>query len=281
MIDPFALVRPAGPGLPVLLSSPHSGRYYPEEARRRLGVAPATLAVLNDGPVHELLDRAVAAGATLLRARWNRTWIDLNRDPAELDEDAIDGLPADVRPCRSLRVQAGLGVVPTWLGERRIHLRQLPFAELAERIAGVHQPYHAALERECRRLAGDFGSMLLLDCHTMPGPSGGAAALPDIVLGDRFGRSCAHALVAAAEASLREAGFTVARNRPFAGGWITKRHGQPERGVHALQIELCRQRFFTADWQQTAAASALRRTLAALVRELAAMLPPARPLAAE
>src|SRR5690606_36666254 len=105
--DPFALVRPAGLGLPVLLSSPLSGRHYPEQARRRLRGAPATLAILNDGPVHERLDAAVAAGATLLRARWNRTWIDLNRDPAEFDEDAIDGLPMGVRPCRSLPVQAG------------------------------------------------------------------------------------------------------------------------------------------------------------------------------
>ncbi|WP_035487610.1 N-formylglutamate amidohydrolase [Geminicoccus roseus] len=244
MTDPFVLVRPAGPALPVLISSPHSGRHYPVEERLRLGLAEDMLPVLNDGPVHELFAPGVQSGATLLRARWSRAWIDLNRDPQELDEAAISGIPSGQRPRRSLRVQAGLGVVPTRLGERRVHQRRLAHAEIAQRIETVHLPYHLALAAECRRLSGMFGQVLLLDCHSMPAPGAGLPGMADVVLGDRYGRSCGAELVAEAERVLRGGGLSVARNRPFAGGWITERHGRPARRVHALQIELRRDLFF-------------------------------------
>jgi N-formylglutamate amidohydrolase len=78
----------------------------------------------------------------------------------------------------------------------------------------------------------------LLDCHSMPTPAG--VLPPQIVLGDRFGASAAPALVALIETHFREAGWRVARNRPYAGGHTTEFHGAVSTGVHAVQIEIDR-----------------------------------------
>lgn len=238
---PFVLVRPSGGELPLVVSSPHSAAAYPRAAQLRYGLGRAQLRLLDDGPVDELWRHAPAEGAVLLRAAWSRAWIDLNRDPLELDEAAIDGLPEGWARRRSQRVQAGLGVVPTRLGARPLHRTKLAFADVARRIDEVHRPYHLALAAELARLRRRFGTALLLDCHSMPGgedPATGPAV--DIVLGDRFGRSCDHRLVLAAQVAFQARGLTVARNRPYAGGWITEHHGRPGSGVHALQIEIRR-----------------------------------------
>lgn len=272
MPDPFVLVRPVGRFLPILISSPHSGRFYPAGEQRRLGVPDEMLSILNDGPVHELFEPAVQEGAALIHALWSRAWVDLNRDPVEMDAEAIDGIPARSSVRHSLRVQGGLGVVPTRLGERRVHQRRLAFAEVSERIAAVHQPYHAALETECARLAKAFGQALLLDCHSMPGTASGPGAVPDVALGDRYGRSCGRFLVAELETMLQGAGFSVARNRPFAGGWITERHGRPAGRIHALQIELRRDLFLAGTAQARAARSRFGILVQALTRRLGTLL---------
>jgi N-formylglutamate amidohydrolase len=47
-------------------------------------------------------------------------------------------------------------------------------------------------------------------------------------------------VTALAEATLRRQGYRVARNSPFAGGHTVQSYGRPQRGVHALQIEINR-----------------------------------------
>jgi N-formylglutamate deformylase len=85
----------------------------------------------------------------------------------------------------------------------------------------------------------------LFDCHSMPSDALKAAPRvrgrrPDIVLGDRYGAAAGDWVVAAAQAAFEEAGFCVARNTPFAGGYITQRYGRPAQGMHAVQIEINR-----------------------------------------
>ena len=65
-------------------------------------------------------------------------------------------------------------------------------------------------------------------------------AKADIVLGDRYGTSCATLLIDLVEAALRGRGYTVMRNKPYAGGFITEHYGEPALGRHALQIEINR-----------------------------------------
>ncbi len=242
---PYLIVAPHGPRLPVLLSSPHSGRCYPRAMLPQIRLAPELLRGLDDGPVDELLVRGCAVGATLVAATYPRAVVDLNRgeseqDPATLaDPAAVAGLRA------TLKARAGLGVVPTRLMGEPIYAERLSAAELQRRIAAAYRPYHARLADSVAELRGQFGAVLVLDCHsmpTLPAPARGERPI-DVSLGDRFGRSCHPRLIETAERSLAGAGLRVARNRPYAGGHITERYGEPARGSHALQLELRRSLF--------------------------------------
>jgi N-formylglutamate amidohydrolase len=239
---PYLIVAPSGSRLPVLLSSPHSGQSYPPEMLAQARLSSDELRALDDGPVDELLARACAAGATLLAATYPRAVVDLNRDECEQDPDSLED-PAAMSGLRAtLKARSGLGVVPTRLMGEPIYAARLSSAELRRRIAEAYRPYHrqlAALVADQRRR---FGTSLVLDCHsmpTLPAPTRGERPI-DVALGDRFGRSCHPHLIEAAERLLAAAGLRVARNRPYAGGHITERYGEPAQGSHALQIELRR-----------------------------------------
>ena len=141
-------------------------------------------------------------------------------------------------------------------------------AELARRIAQVHRPYHSALEEALEATRRRFGIAILLDCHSMP-PRGEAAG-PPIVLGDRHGESLAADLGEAAERAVRAAGFEVARNRPYAGGHVTARHGRPGAGIHALQLEIDRSLYLAPDLRSPGPGfDRIARMIAALTRALA------------
>ncbi len=115
-------------------------------------------------------------------------------------------------------------------------------AEALHRIDAIYRPYHRALRGLLLAAHARFGEALLLDCHSMPSMSLGpdAGARPDVVLGDRFGTSCTALLTDAAQTAFEELGYRVARNRPYAGGFITEHYGEPSSGTQALQIEVNR-----------------------------------------
>ncbi len=268
---PYLLVAPVGPSSPLVLSSPHSGRHYPDEMLAQWRLPASALRALDDGPVDELLARGCSAGATLLAATYPRAVVDLNRAPGELDPGALRD-PASFPNLRlTAKARAGLGVVPTRLLGEPIYRERLSATELKQRLANVHEPYHAQLASLLRERRTRHGAAFVLDCHSMPtfaSPLCGERPL-DVALGDRFGRSCHPALIAAAERALTGAGLRVARNRPYAGGHITERHGDPSRGSHALQLELRRGLFMhEVTHEPHAGFAALQELLGALVRVL-------------
>jgi N-formylglutamate amidohydrolase len=167
----------------------------------------------------------------------------VNREPYELDPRMFDGrLPAFANT-RSMRVAGGLGSVPRIVGDgQEIYRARLPVAEALHRIEAIYRPYHQALRGLLQRMHQRFGAAALLDCHSMPSASLGAdvGARPDVVLGDRFGASCAPRLIDAVQEAFESLGYRVARNRPYAGGFITEHYGQPASDIHALQIEVSR-----------------------------------------
>src|SRR6202043_2550931 len=89
------------------------------------------------------------------------------------------------------------------------------------------------------RTAARFGGHLLVDCHSMPSAVGSSDGA-DIVLGDCHGAACAAPILDTARRWLTERGFVVAINAPYAGGFTTDHYGKPDRGRHALQIEINR-----------------------------------------
>jgi N-formylglutamate amidohydrolase len=224
----------------LIFSSPHSGRRYPAELLADTRVPLISLRRSEDAYVDELIAGAAAHGATVLSATVARAYVDLNRDPAELDPEMFDERPPPSAHLTSARVQAGLGAIPRVSGDgQTIYRRKLTLPDAERRIASVHRPYHSMLANLVAETKEAFGCAVLVDCHSMPSNSRGAHA-PDIVLGDRFGASCHPSVTALAEATLRRLGYRVARNAPFAGGHTTQTYGRPALHTHALQVEISR-----------------------------------------
>lgn len=238
--SPFVLIEPLRRTAPLVFASPHSGRRYPADLMADTRVALISLRRSEDAYVDELFAGAAAHGASVLSATIARSYVDLNRDPAELDPEMFDERPPHGSHVSSARVQAGLGAIPRVSGDgQAIYRRKLPLDEAERRISMVHRPYHAMLHNLLLETKEAFGCAVLIDCHSMPSNARGAHA-PDVVLGDRFGASCHPSVTALAEATLRRLGYRVARNTPFAGGHTTQTYGRPAHREHALQIEINR-----------------------------------------
>jgi N-formylglutamate amidohydrolase len=271
---PFVLTP--GRGVPVLIAVPHAGRDYTESLTARMR-APVEAGVRLEDRHVDTLARGMAesADAALLVATAPRAMIDLNRGEDDVDWSMISGkgAPAGGRSSAiNRRARGGLGLVPRRLpGMGEIWRERLDRAELDERIASIHRPYHLALARALEDIRDRWGAALLIDLHSMPplGPprAGGRAA--EFVIGDRFGASCARSLVASALGYFDAGGRIAAHNRPYAGGHVLDRHASPARGIHAMQLEVCRSSYLDQRLDQPGPrAPAVARLLAGLVRRL-------------
>lgn len=235
---PFALARPVRQKLPFIFTSPHSGRCYPPDFVAESRLSPLALRRSEDAFVDDLFVAAVLdLGAPFLAARFPRAYLDANRGPGELDPAMFAGLlPLTVDP-PGPRVQAGLGVIPRIVRDgAEIYRETLPVTDAVARIDRLYRPYHAAILSLIEEARRAFGLAVVIDCHSMPS----AAAVPDVILGDRYGIAAAPALMQRAQQAFELRAFTVARNVPYAGGFTTQLYGRPSRGVHALQIEINR-----------------------------------------
>jgi len=277
--QPFTLSLGENRPIPVLIAVPHAGRAYPAELSARMR-QPALACLRLEDRFVDLLAQEVAreTSAALLVAHAPRALIDLNRTPDDMDWDMVTGgAPQEaVRLAAGSRARSGLGLVPRRLpGMGELWQRRMSREELEARLAEVHRPYHATLADALEQLRDRWGAALLIDLHSMPplGRKTGPDAAPDFVVGDRFGASCASHLAAAALQHFAEAGRPVAHNRPYAGGYVLDRHGVPARGVHAMQIEVCRSAYLDSRLSDPGPGlAAVARVLAALVRRLAADL---------
>ena len=243
---PCEVLEPVVLTSPLIVSSPHSGSIYPQSFLAKSRLDPLTLRRSEDAYVDKLFAGAVAAGAPLLHARFPRAYLDVNREPYELDPRMFDGRLPSQANTRSVRVAGGLGTIARVVSDsQEIYKGRLPVDEIKQRIEGLYEPYHNLLRRLIERAWQNFGVAVLLDCHSMPsqpniGARPGDGVRADIILGDRYGTSCEPRLAAVLESALLRRGFVVGRNKPYAGGFITENYGSPALGSHAIQIEVNR-----------------------------------------
>lgn len=220
----------------VIFASPHSGNIYPQAFRNASILSSAQLRRNEDMYVDRLVSGAVAAGAPLLSARFPRSYVDVNRAPDELPEVWSDGPIKE-----SARAQAGIGVVPTHIGERTPIYRRPPSrADARARVDQLYHPYHEALRTLIDEAQSRFGQALLVDCHSMPGFAPMGSRRPDVILGDRFGQSCYPETLFNLRQILQAEGLSVAVNYPYAGGYVTEHYGKPDTGVEVIQMEINR-----------------------------------------
>ncbi len=240
---PYRLEHPVSGPAPVLFNSPHSGSFYPQAFLNASRLDHLALRRSEDVDVDILFGGVIEQGASLMRVEFPRAFVDVNREPYELDPRMFSERLPPFANTRSLRVASGLGTIPRTVGEGQdIYRMPLSMDEALDRIETLYKPYHRALDRALLTTQRRHGLAVLVDCHSMPSAAVTRAEhiQCDIVIGDRFGTSTDPAIADCIETSLRTMGYHVARNRPYAGGYITEHYGSPHAGVHAIQIEINR-----------------------------------------
>jgi N-formylglutamate amidohydrolase len=241
--EPFEVRRPARQSVPFVFNSPHSGRLYPEAFLKQVRLDAQAIRRSEDYYVDVLFASVVGLGAPILLAHFPRSFLDVNREPYELDPRMFEGKLPPYANISSMRVAGGLGTVPRLVAENmEIYSGRIPVEDAIARVETIYRPYHACLRRLIGETHGVFGHAVLIDCHSMPASvrMTGSIARPDFIIGDRYGMSASQDLSQAAAMLLKEMGFSVTRNKPYAGGFITEHYGRPARGLHAIQIEINR-----------------------------------------
>ena len=285
MDDIYILKSPEKPQSCVVFNSPHSGSNYTEDFLASTKLDSLAIRSSEDAFVNELFMDAPKYGAYLLAARAPRAFIDLNRNANELDSALVRDVK---RAPANARIAAGLGIIPRVVGSGQVvRTGKMPLAEAEARIAMFYTPYHDRLRDLIASQREQFGMAILLDCHSMPQKALDAAPLvrgklPDIVLGNRFGAACDRWIMDLVSQIFTAAGFVVARNAPFSGGYITQHYGRPTKGVHAIQIEINRALYMNElSVERSDAFEGFREILSEVTRRLAEIGPTPAAYAAE
>ncbi len=277
--DPHEVFVPPRQTLPLVFASPHSGNRYPPGFIAQSRLDRQTLRRSEDSFVDEIFQAAPALGAPLIRARFPRAYIDPNREPFELDPAMfLDELPTYANT-RSPRVAAGLGTIARVVATGAdIYRGKLSFDEALERIRHFYWPYHAALRSLIDQTRDRFGFCILVDCHSMPSTGLEASEVNgrpvDFVIGDCHGMACASSVMQTVVQCLRDLGYSVRRNTPYSGGFVTSHYGRPEEGLHTIQIEINRALYMDErHMTRLPGLDVLSERLGALVSELGALDP--------
>ncbi len=240
---PFEVFEPLVYRAPVIFNSPHSGSAYPSEFLAASRIDRASLARSEDSFMDEMIAELPARGFPTIRVNFPRSYVDVNREPYELDPRMFNGRLPGFANTRSMRVAGGLGTIPRVVGDgQEIYYERLDVEDGLKRIEALYKPYHRAFRRLIAKTQKTFGLAIIVDCHSMPsvGVTRDEPKRPDVVIGDRYGTSCARLLADTVEDTFRSLGYSVGRNKPYAGGFITEHYGNPASGLHAIQLELNR-----------------------------------------
>ena len=212
----FETIRPRRLTAPIVFNSAHSGRDYPERFLKMTRLDHLSIRQSEDAWVDELFARVPHLGTPLLRAHFPRAYLDVNREPWELDPQMFAEPLSDRFNTASPRVAAGLGTIARVVAENKpIYRERLSLDDAHMRIDGSYLPYHSTLQRLLSDAMSAFGVAVLIDCHSMPRSARSCNRLaPDGVLGDRYGTTCAAGIVDLCEMVFAGTGLRVARNRP-------------------------------------------------------------------
>src|SRR3954468_17677539 len=214
---PFEILEPAECRGPVVFNSPHSGRIYPRAFLSAAKLDLSTLRRSEDSFVDALIAGVVPRGHPLMQVYFPRCYVDVNREPYELDPRMFEGRLPSFANTRSMRVAGGLGTVARVVGDaQEIYDQRISVDDALSRIETLYKPYHRALRRLFTKMHRDYGAAILVDCHSMPSSAGhkDERARPEFVIGDRYGTSCVGVVADSVEQTLRGLGYTVSRNKP-------------------------------------------------------------------
>ena len=241
-IRQHTIVEPSTLTSGVVFALPHSGRDYGVSFLNQSILDKISIRSSEDAFLDQLIDGIEKYGAPKIIANAPRAFIDLNRSTDELDPALISGIKNNIR---SPRISSGLGVIPRVVSHgKEIYRGKLSLEQAQSRIEYYWKPYHKDLANLLKRAQSIYGQSLLIDMHSMPHEAVSTQSsfikAPEIVVGDRFGMSSDPEFTNLIVSILKQHGFRVAKNTPFAGAFITKHHGKIKDRTHAIQLEIDR-----------------------------------------
>lgn len=260
-MTPVSVAQGSGP---IVLGLPHTGTFVPDDIWANLNDNGRKLAD-TDWHIDKLYD-GLNSDVTTVKANFHRYVIDANRDPEGGSLYPGQNTTALV----SLTDFDGLNIWDTPPTE----------ADISERRGAFHAPYHSTLRAELERAHDLHGIAILYDCHSIRSgiPHLFKGVLPDFNVGTNDGATCAKQMEAATVAICESANsYTSTLNGRFKGGWTTRNYGQPDNGIHAIQMELAQSTYLTeesAPWAyDRAKTEQLRPHLSRILNALAELAP--------
>ncbi|HET9470505.1 MAG TPA: N-formylglutamate amidohydrolase, partial [Usitatibacter sp.] len=274
MTEPFRKTPPGQRHVPLVLDSPHSGTEYPEDFAP--GVPLEALRQSEDSYVDELYAHGPAVGATLIAARFPRSYIDPNRSLLDIDTSLLDA-PWPGPAVATRKTALGIGLIWRVLDTGApIYARKLTVEEVKRRIVRYHQPYQRAVKDALDATYEHFGAVWHLNLHSMPSVSGRISEegpgkpRADFVLGDRDGTTCDAEFTGIVGEALRGMGYQVKVNDPYKGVELVRAFSDPAAGRHSLQVEVNRRLYLDEKTREkTAGFAGLQRDLSRLLEAVA------------
>jgi N-formylglutamate deformylase len=229
-MTPFKIADASTSQVPIIVSIPHCGRLFPEVIQEALKPDFTAWPDDTDWFVDQLYDFAPSMGIPMITAVYNRWVVDLNRDPSSKPL-YTDG-----------RLITGLCPVTNFRGEflYKDERKEVAKTDVEDRLKKYFNPYHEALNLLLESTLEKFGKVLLWDCHSIRQevPTIYPKSFPDLILGDNDGFAAGPFLSEMASKSLAKGIYSFENNFLFKGGYITRHYGEPEKHLHALQLEM-------------------------------------------
>lgn len=229
-MDIYNIIEPTSTQVPIIISSPHSGTYFPLEVRD--GMKPEVIDNPDDADwfIDRLYDFAPAMGIQMITANYCRWVIDLNRDP-------------DSKPLyNDGRVITGLVPHTNFNGESLYEGKTPNEHEISRRVETYYRPYYHKVAQILEDIKAKFGQALLFDAHSIRKvvPGIRQEPFPDLILGDNDEQSASKEIIRSAYSTLGIGKYDLQHNHPFRGGHITRYFGKPKENIHALQLEMAK-----------------------------------------
>ncbi len=266
MSSPFHIIPPSRPPVPVIISIPHAGTFFPQDILGKLLPGKTAAPDDTDWFVDRLYDFAPELGITTIVAENSRWVVDLNRDPYDRPLYDDGRVITSVVPITDFNGES-LYCDSTFYPDAE---------EIRHRIEHYHRPYFEKLGQLLNKKKQEFGKVLLFDAHSIRKNVPGIQTdpFPDLILGDNNGTSAAALLCNTALEKLHRPEYSLSYNFPFKGGYITRYFGNPDGNVHALQLEMCKTNYmddterFYNDVRADNIRRVLRKTLEALIETI-------------
>ncbi len=248
---PFTIIEPKNLKYPIIISSPHSGRHYPDSFLDKAVVDINDLRKLEDIFVDKIVSFiAKELSIPCISSVFSRSYVDLNRDVNEIDKNMISEDYINNNLNHSIKVKSGFGLFPKkTLKNQNIYDESLSCKEIDYRIKEIYLPWHTKLLELLEKTINSFGKVLLLDFHSMPSnpfKTINTIIAPEICISDLNGDSAKKIYMEKLKENLLSLNYNVKENYPFSGGYIARNYSNI-KNVSVIQIEIRRDIYVNED----------------------------------